>query len=363
MSDDPAALLNCLSLTDFSVQSDVSSLDQRRREMSEFLNTMILRNPINLKEAMNRNIIFVGKTRSGKSTCLSVLKSPFTFVKLSSLFSETVEAQINHFTVEMGLGQGKDALNFNISIIDTPGLFEVRDFGTSRDNEALEEVVLKCMNAEITKINAIFFVVAYGSAGINPQDIDALERFLRLFDGAQKHVHVLITKSEKLSPEDKDNIEREFRKYPKMENLLSAINSKIYFMGAVEDSEFQNGLVDSFKLALPNVLNLRQILFLDIFKMTTYFELNALKMVDNVRGRAMKLYDELRKRFQEKDKIGPENLMNFKTGCKKLGTWLPLLDPAAYNVANGFLIECDKWLKEEEAKLPPVATQQQSEAV
>jgi len=296
---------------------------------------------------MNRNIIFVGKTRSGKSTCLNVLKYPFTFVKLSSLFSETVEASINHFTVELQ-GDNNEKFNFNISIIDTPGLFEVSDKGTQRDNDALEEVVLKCMNSEITKIHMIFFVVAYGSQGINPQDIEALEKFIKLFDGAQSHVHVLITKAEKLSDSDKQKIEKDFRSFPKMQELLKIVNPKMFFIGAVEASDYDQGFVDSFKSSMSNVLNLRQDLFLHIFQKETFFELNALKMVDKVRDHAAKLFVDIQRSFAKKEEI--TSLDIFKTNCKKLGGWLPLLDPTNYNAANSLLLECEEFVRLREKK-------------
>jgi len=330
------------TLDEYAVHPNMVSGSQQEnlQEVQRFMALMAETNHhIRLKEAMNRNIIFVGKTRSGKSTALNVLKNPFKFINMTSLFSDTVHAAINHFTVEFDVGDGPT--NFNINIIDTPGLFEVRDEGESRDNDALEDIVLKCMNSEITKINSIFFVVAYGGQGINPQDIDALEAFIRLFDGAQSHVHVLLTKCEKLNGEDKRKIEDEFRKYPKMKNLLELINPKMYFIGAVEKADYEKGFIDNFREALPNVLNMRQELFFDIVNKEGSFELNTLKLVDKIRDRAKKLYDVLK---QQVDKKLIQDLSTFKANCKKLGGWRNLMDQTNVDLANNLLLRCEEYL-------------------
>jgi len=330
---------------------DVAKLSENRKAMKEFLDKKIDENNIVLKEAMDRSVIFVGKTRSGKSTALEVLKNPFTFVKLSSIFSETVDAYIKHFTVEVDNGDdGNDdeKANFNISIIDTPGLFEIVDKGTSRDNDILEDIVLKCMNAEITKINAIFFVCSY-SGSINPQDIKALKRFLKLFDGAQKHVYVLITKCESFKESEKQSIIDQFTRYPKMSDLLKEINSHIFFSGAVENRLYEDGFLDSFKSNLSNVISMREKLFGEIFTKDDSFDLHTLKIVDKVRLNAEKLYKDLKQQFSEKEKISNHSM--FKASYRKLGSWLPLLDQDIYTEANNFLLECEKYLKELESGL------------
>jgi len=318
-------------------------LAKNRAEMQSFLSQMLEANQITLKEAMNRNIIFVGKSRSGKSTALSVLKNPFTFVRMSSLFSETKDAAINHFTVELAPQEKGDLpMNFNVSIIDTPGLFEVSETGSGRNNDALEALVLKCMQSEITKIHAIFFVVAYGSQGINPQDILALEEFINLFEGAQNHVHVLVTKCEKLGEKEKTQIQEEFKRFPKMADLLKRVHPKMYFLGAVEQSDYEKGHVDSFKATLPNVLQMRQELFVDIFMQEDHFELKSLAMVDSVRGKATLLFRRLKSEFANKESLPSD----FRANCKTLGGWLPLLEVSSYNEANAFLVQCETFFKQ-----------------
>lgn len=289
------------------------------KEMQEFLFTMQKENEIVLKNAETKHVIFVGKSRNGKSTALETLKSPFTFVEMGSLYSETVEAKINHFTVEV---EGESSSqNFNISIIDTPGLFEVKDIGTCRDNDELEAIVLKCMNAEITKIHAIFFVIAQGTAGINPQDIEALQRFINLFEGAQKNVHLLITKCENMNESDKNRLAAEIKGFPGFKELLTLISDTIFFLGAVEQADMDNYHADAFKDKLSNVVIMREEFFDGIFAMNEPFDLDALNISEDVRKKARKLFSDLKTKFAE---IGSNNQVNFsmlKQSVAQLKSW------------------------------------------
>jgi len=283
--------------------------------------------------------MFVGKTRSGKSTALDTLKTPWNFVTQSSIFSETADAKISYFTVEVG---EKEKFNFNINIIDTPGLFEVSDNGKARDNEVLEDLVLKCMNAEITKIHAIYFVISYTGC-INPQDIEALARFIKLFNGAQEYVSILITKCENLDEGGKAKVRDELLKYPIMAELLGNTSKNILFIGAVEHNIVDKGSIDAFKAHLDSVITMREDFFENVFEKEDSFSLNTLKIVDKVKQQAEELFKNLKEELVFKDSI--IDIQAFKNGCKKLGGWLPLLSTSDYEAANLFLLESEEFMK------------------
>jgi GTP-binding protein EngB required for normal cell division len=314
---------------------DTKSLEEKKKEIQEFINQKREESSVVLKESYNRHIMFVGKTKNGKSTTFCTLKSPFTFVEVGNVFSQTRDAEIHHFTVEVDLEDQQ--ANFNISIIDTPGLFEVTMDNSARDNDALEEIVLKCMKAEITKIHAIFFVVAYNGA-VNVQDIEALERFIKLFGGAENHINILITKCEKLSQTDKEKIVKDFQNYPQMKDLLKKVGQQIYFTGAVENIDVEKGFVDTFKYNLNNVIEMRDEMFNFIFQQENAFELNALHMVDKVRGNASILLKKVESTFANKDSI--DNIDSLNDDCVKLRSWLPVLDASSYEKAKKLLNEC-----------------------
>jgi GTP-binding protein EngB required for normal cell division len=320
---------------------DTQTLEQKQKDMRDFISQKVKESSVILKESYSRNLMFVGKTKNGKSTTFCTLKSPFTFVEVGNVFSQTRDAEIHHFTVEVDLEDQQ--ANFNISIIDTPGLFEVTMDNSARDNDALEEIVLKCMKAEITKIHAIFFVVAYNGA-VNIQDIEALERFIKLFGGAENHINILITKCEKLSQTDKEKIVKDFQNYPQMKDLLKKVGQQIYFTGAVENIDFEKGFVDTFKYNLNNVIEMRDEMFNFIFQQENAFELNALHMVDKVRANADALLKKVESLFENKDSI--DNIQILNDDCVKLRSWLPVLDAANHAKAKTLLNECGTFVND-----------------
>lgn len=323
--------------------------DEEKRKNQETITTWLQERERNsriiLKDAMNRNIIFVGKCRSGKSTALEIMKTPMVFVGLGSVFAQTTTATLSHFTLEVEGDHGCKA-NFNIGVIDSPGLFELKESAEARDIQTLEDIILKCMSSEITKIHAIFFVVAYNGT-INQEDVESLKHFIKLFDGAQDHIHVLITKAEGLTEKDKQQIEKEFRAAPGFRELLREVGA-IHFTGAVTQSQFDNGFVDVVQHEFTNVEMMREHLFETIFSCDEPFELNAIGMTDNVRYKATQLHTQLEDIFGS---LPLKNPANFKEGCIRLTNWLPVVTANDRAKMKQFLEKASEHVKELEGAI------------
>jgi hypothetical protein len=268
------------------------------------------------------------------------MKTPLVFVGLGSVFAQKTTASLSHFTLEVE-GENSTKANFNIGVIDSPGLFELKESVDARDIQTLEDIILKCMSSEITKIHAIFFVVAYNGT-INQEDVESLKHFIKLFDGAQDHIHVLITKAECLTKADKANIVKEFRAAPGFRELLREVG-EIHFTGAVSQSQFDNGFVDVVQHEFSNVEEMREDLFETIFNCDTPFELNAIGMTDNVRSKATNLFKQLEEVFEE---LPLKNPASFKEGCIRLTNWLPVVSTADRTQMKIFLEKASNHVKE-----------------
>lgn len=291
------------------------TLKNKRSKITKLVTEKSNNDKIKLKEAESKNLIFVGRTRSGKTTALKVLKSPYIFVNKSSIYSDTKDAKISHFTVEYVTD--KDSKNYNINIIDTPGLFEVTRIGsTARDNAILEEIVMKCMNSEITKIHAVFFVISL-EAGINPHDIEALQRFVKLFSGAEENIVILITRSETLTPEERNNKVSELKSHPQLSKLFELVGGKVFFTGTIEKRLFEKGFYDEFEDTLETVNSMRASLFNYIFNLQHSFSLGTLGVVDNIRAKTQEIVEKLSNRYIQNPKIEDDN--DYDTLNKQLG--------------------------------------------
>jgi predicted GTPase len=131
----------------------IDDVEEQKRKIQTAFEDFNKENEIKLKESNIRNVLFVGRSRSGKSTAYGVLKN-LTYVPDDlDIFMGTKEPEIKSFTVEISKDEedylkfleqtkkgnavvtedikpddfGKYYINYNINIIDTPGLFEQRE--------------------------------------------------------------------------------------------------------------------------------------------------------------------------------------------------------------------------------------------
>jgi len=158
-----------------------------------------LKSQVKLRNAEQRNIIFLGKTRNGKTTVFKTMQKLTTMTGHGSLFSDTVDPKLHSFTV--AIGSKENETNFNINIIDTPGLFEVKlDPNAQRTNDLLQRTIYTCLEYEITKINIIFIVVSL-QAGLSGEDVESINIFMELFKGGEDMVYLLVTHAETFTSE------------------------------------------------------------------------------------------------------------------------------------------------------------------
>lgn len=73
------------------------------------------------------------------------------------LFSQTKSPNLYSFTVETSTDSGP--MNYNISIMDTPGLFEKTLDKTERNNLLIKETISKCLHFEIRWLHCLFLFV------------------------------------------------------------------------------------------------------------------------------------------------------------------------------------------------------------
>jgi len=283
-------------------------------------------NRIKLKNAINRNIIFLGRTRTGKSTALKVLKDAIHIASPVSMFSDTVNPNLYSFTVESSLlpakppttitpsspGQNQTPvpteINYNINIIDTPGLFEVKSKDANvdlRDNEVIKKMILKCMEYEITKIHAIFFVCSF-SLGVNKEDLQAFAEFLKLFRGAEGTISMLITHGERFSEDRKVQICKEILKHSELSEFAKTIENKIFFTGAVSEQDYENGLTQSIQVDCVNVMKMRALLYLHVFSSEKHCQLTNIDyfveqqhLVEQLQEDLLKLQENLKTQTME----------------------------------------------------------------
>jgi len=158
-----------------------------------------------------------------------------------------------------------DKANYNVNMVDTPGLFEKLENGSERDDDIITNLILECLRLEITRIHCLFFVASF-ETGIDREQIEAILKLLEIFKGAEGQMCLLITRSELRNAKEREKLEEQIRKVQELKELWEH-KIKIFFIGAVPNTVRENGLIDNLKFGLSNLLAMRTEIYTHLFSL------------------------------------------------------------------------------------------------
>jgi len=269
------------------------------QQMADVQMAIYRHNEYEFVETETRNCLLCGRTRSGKTTTMGVLKDPCFSPKSQSIFSETQDPKFQSFSINNRANTCVQ--KFTINIIDTPGLFEVKDKNSieeERTNEVLAQTIAKCLENEITHIHCIIMFLTF-EAGINRDDIEAMKLFLDMFSGTDVTVALCVTHADKHSDSWRESIKEQLTKHHELSALIDREKMAILFMGCVDtldksytdDSVLQDDYV--------SVYNMRKEMLEVIFSAQQKSMLNQMNVakkkieqVENVMDKIIKNYNQ-----------------------------------------------------------------------
>ena len=181
-----------------------------------------------------KNIVIIGRSKTGKSTIKSMLVNPTKVPTELSLISDTREASIESYFI--------DGTNFLLNIIDTPGLFEsYSDEAMVRDNGTILKVIEKCINLEITKFHLICFAFSM-PAGIQSDDVSALQLFIdHLGPDLSKNSCLIITRAESKTEGQRNRLLAELLNDLEFKRISTYFERGIFFTGAINYDDYEAG--------------------------------------------------------------------------------------------------------------------------
>ena len=187
-----------------------------------------------MRQVKSKNIMIIGRTRSGKSTIKSLLVDPTQVPDELTLKSGTRDAHIESYYIT-----GREV---TLNIIDTPGLFERgSEDNDIRDNDAIMQTIERCANMEITSFDAICFCVAI-TAGINGDDVKSIELFMKLLGGdISSNSCLIITHCESKSEGQRKMIVRELSEDKFFKEIAPFFKRGIFFSGSINRDNYNNG--------------------------------------------------------------------------------------------------------------------------
>ena len=187
-----------------------------------------------MNETQCKNIMIIGRTRTGKSTIQTLLTDPTKVSDEMTLKSGTKDPQFRSFHVqEQGVV---------LNIIDTPGLFERSNVeGDIRPNEAIMKGIELCANMEITKFHVVCFCVAI-TTGINSQDVEALQALIKfLGDEITNNSCLLITHCESKDEEQRKKLRTELEQDTFFKRITNFFKLGVFFSGSLNRDDFNQG--------------------------------------------------------------------------------------------------------------------------
>jgi len=220
-----------------------------------------------------RNVLFVGKSRSGKTTAIETLKSVGNPAGEFLIFSQTPTVKFRAFSL-----QSSSTVNYTLNIIDTPGLFEIKIASDKvRQNKEIIKLISDMLKNEIVKIHAVVICCAI-SDGINLTDIEAMKMLIKFF-GEKTNLAICFTKSENKDKNYRIGVREQLEQHEDMKEIMKKVNNQILYIGACEPLAVDNAL--TLENQLQRLITDRDKMLKFIFESTKPINIMDLEYMQN----------------------------------------------------------------------------------
>ncbi|CAF1375026.1 unnamed protein product [Adineta steineri] len=242
----------------------LNDLDSRRAEIKNNIedayNTHVRHK---VRKVEQKNILLIGRTRTGKSTIKRVLVNPTVVTEEMTLASQTKEATFESFVI--------DDNHTVLNIIDTPGLFERgTDVQKVQDNAAILKTIERCIEREITKFHLVAFCASFES-GINEDDVKSIKALIDfLGPDVSKNSCLVVTRCESKNTEQLQNLKNEIKSDIHFKPLAGYFKQGVFFFGAL-DRDSWNNATDNLYRQFENIVQYRELLIKLLGENTTPF--------------------------------------------------------------------------------------------
>lgn len=305
-----------------------------------------------------RNVLMVGRTRSGKTTVIGVLKDPCVEPSKMSIFSDPSQPKCQGFSINNKSTNTK----YTINVIDTPGLKEVARKGeTKREDKEIMETVTTCLNAEITKIHVLVMVTSF-EAGITDDDVNAFRIYMDKFWNEGMTAIICITRAEDKKPVWRTDLISQLHSHTYFKSVLDKPNMHVCFMGCVSAGASDSLITaDSAELEAKYdfVIQLRKEFLELIFRSKNHVRLLDLPVTverqNMVTDLIQKMFEQINSLNEQNDFTSADNQQKIKTFHEDLVlllSWEALL----YEDGVNALFKTLKWQLSELIKAKPGLT-------
>jgi hypothetical protein len=205
-------------------------------------------------ESIERNILLLGCTKSGKTTLKNILIDPRYQPEALLLCSSTVQ--------QMTLDQPYDIGRLKLNIVDVPS----RMIDQTSD---LDQINKTCIDFGIAAFHLICFCVSV-NIGINKQDIELFKRLIEHFNDKKinRNLGLIVTRCESKDNEWRAQIQEELEHDAHFDYVIQQLGRGVYFSGALNSQDWHQAneepLLDQFRTVYEYRRILLQSIMMDI---------------------------------------------------------------------------------------------------
>jgi len=208
-----------------------------------------------------------------------MIKNPCYEPKNDSIFAETVNTKFQTFSIK---NKYENVVKeFTLSIIDSPGTFEIRsndDTLKARTDEEITRMIGQCLDNEITHLHVIVMFCTF-EVGISTEDIESIKLFLQMFGGSGVTICLCVTRADRHNPEWRAQRKTEIMKHDELASLITENNMKVMFMGCVDIKGVPFREKDDLHDAYVDTYEMRKELLTMIFEANTRTQLSDMNVL------------------------------------------------------------------------------------
>lgn len=211
-------------------------------------------NRFQFSKCADRNIVLIGRTRTGKSTISEVIHDVTYTSPVHELYSQTKDIEIKSISTEK-----REDMWYYFNFIDLPGFFDMAASGRQRmTNRQVSIYFQECITKNITNIHMFAFVFNL-AAGINERDIETMIYVKTTYPRLSKHMALVITHCEQTTEEQRERMMAEFWRHPTVvqSKLKEYFAIGTLFMGCLRHESVSTANAQSMYFEYNNVLDMR----------------------------------------------------------------------------------------------------------